>query len=197
MAGKVIAMYEIKREGSRFDVNNFPWDNGGARPVTYAEIGYDEDGYKVRFVSEEKEQRAEVTEYNGPVHEDSCMELFAAFSEGDQRYINIEVNPKGVAHCEVGSGRGDRLQIDPADIMSLGISANQGDDAWEVSYYISAEFIKKFLPTYKHGEGTVIRANFYKCGDKTGHEHYGCFNNIPWPHPDFHRPEFFAELKLS
>lgn len=189
-------MFEITREGSLFPIDNFPWDSGGAKPKTEVSITCDGGGYKVSFVSHEKEQRAEVTEHNGPVHEDSCVELFAAFASDDDRYINIEVNPRGVAHCEVGSGRADRLQIAPADIDMLGISAESWDERWQVSYYIPTEFITKYLPTYKHEKGAVIRANFYKCGDKTGHEHYGCFNNIPWQNPDFHRPEFFAEFKL-
>ena len=56
------------------------------------------------------------------------------------------------------------------------------------------EFIKKYLPTYKHGEGTVIRANFYKCGDKMQYQHYGMWNEYHVEKPDFHRPEYFGEI---
>lgn len=190
-------MFEITRQGVRFDINNFPWDENGAKPETSVKISYDDGGYTVSFTSYETDIRAVETKHNSPVHEDSCMELFAAFASDDDRYINIEVNPNGAAHCEVGSGRGNRLQIDPADIDTLGIKTATFADRWEAEYYISTEFIKKYLPTYKHGEGTVIRANFYKCGDKTGHEHYGCFNKVGVVNPDFHRPEFFAEIKLA
>ena len=190
-------MLNITKEGSLFKVDNFPWDEGGAKPRTYVEISYDDGGYSVHFVSYETELRAVETDYNSPVHEDSCMELFAAFAEDDERYINFEINPNGAAHCKVGSGRGNRMAIAPADIDTLNVKAETYSDRWELRYYISVDFITKYLPSYKHGKGTVIRANFYKCGDKTGHEHYGCFNNIDWPHPDFHRPEFFAKIELA
>jgi hypothetical protein len=42
-----------------------------------------------------------------------------------------------------------------------------------------------------------IRANFYKCGDKTAHPHYLSWSPIETPKPDFHRPEFFGELLLK
>ena len=42
-----------------------------------------------------------------------------------------------------------------------------------------------------------IRANFYKCGDKTAHPHYLSWSPIDTPKPDFHRPEFFGELILK
>ena len=42
-----------------------------------------------------------------------------------------------------------------------------------------------------------IRANFYKCGDKTAHPHYLSWSPIDTPKPDFHRPDFFGELLLD
>ena len=42
-----------------------------------------------------------------------------------------------------------------------------------------------------------LRANFYKCGDKTAHPHYLSWSPIHTEKPDFHRPEFFGELILG
>ena len=42
-----------------------------------------------------------------------------------------------------------------------------------------------------------IRANFYKCADKSAHPHFLSWNPIDVPSPDFHRPEFFGELILQ
>ena len=42
-----------------------------------------------------------------------------------------------------------------------------------------------------------LRANFYKCGDKTAHPHYVSWSPIDTPKPDFHRPDFFGELILK
>jgi hypothetical protein len=41
-----------------------------------------------------------------------------------------------------------------------------------------------------------ITGNFYKCGDETEYPHFGCWNLIASPVPDFHRPEYFGEIVL-
>jgi hypothetical protein len=41
-----------------------------------------------------------------------------------------------------------------------------------------------------------MRGNFYKCGDKTIHPHYGCWSPIELPKPDFHCSDFFGEIIL-
>ena len=41
-----------------------------------------------------------------------------------------------------------------------------------------------------------VRANFYKCGDKTAHPHFLSWNPVVSSKPDFHRPECFGELIL-
>ncbi len=38
------------------------------------------------------------------------------------------------------------------------------------------------------------RGNFYKCGDETKSEHYGMWNNIDSPKPNFHLPECFGDF---
>ena len=42
-----------------------------------------------------------------------------------------------------------------------------------------------------------LRANIYKCGDKTAHPHFLSWSPVGTPSPDFHRPEFFGELILG
>ena len=44
--------------------------------------------------------------------------------------------------------------------------------------------------------GHKMRGDFYKCGDKTAQKHYGSFTPIDWPTPNFHRPEFFADMVI-
>jgi hypothetical protein len=42
-----------------------------------------------------------------------------------------------------------------------------------------------------------IRANFYKCGDKTPETHFISWNPIDLPSPDFHAPQFFGLLEME
>ena len=41
-----------------------------------------------------------------------------------------------------------------------------------------------------------VRANFFKCADKAAHPHFLSWNPIDVPTPDFHRPDFFGELRF-
>ena len=45
--------------------------------------------------------------------------------------------------------------------------------------------------------GRVIRANCYKCGDKTVREHYMMWNPTTSDTPDFHRPQDFGEMEMA
>ena len=191
-------MNKIKREGSVFAVKHFPWKKyNPATPRTEVTLGYDDGGFTVHFVSYESNLRAVQTQHNTLVCQDSCMEIFMQFAPAsDPRYINIEINPNGAAYCAVNFCRESSELIPPNEIDGLDIKTAVFDDRWEIDYYIPAEWISRLIPDYRHERGATVRGNFYKCGDLTDHEHYGCFHPIEWAHPDFHRPEFFAEFVL-
>ena len=42
----------------------------------------------------------------------------------------------------------------------------------------------------------TLRANFYKCADKTKRPHFVSWRPIDLPKPDFHCPQFFGEITL-
>lgn len=190
-------MHYIEKSGTTFEITNFPWDENGYKPKTSVTIGYDDGGFKLHFESYDPDLRAVMTEHNTMVCTDSCMEMFMMFSpETDKHYINIEVNPNGAAFSGICLDRDVSSTIDPEYINTLNIKTKVLDDHWEVDYYLPVEYIQKFIPSYKHAEGNVIKGNFYKCAEDNKYPHFGCFNYIEWDHPDFHRPEFFAEFKL-
>ena len=193
-----MSCYEIKKSGTTFTVGHFPWvKDYPATPVTKVTLSYNEESFLVHFVSYETNLRATETAHNTPVHKDSCMEIFMCFDpEHDGRYINVEINPNCAAYSAVSLCREQSRLIDPADIDTLCIKSAVFDDRWELDYQIPVSYIQKQIPTYRHGPGARLRGNFYKCGDETDHPHFGCFSDIAWPHPDFHRPEFFADFVL-
>lgn len=190
-------MHYIEKSGSSFEILNYPWDENGYKPKTVVTIGYDDGGYNVHFVSYDTDRRAVETEHNTPVCQDSCMELFMQFDpKNDIRYMQFEINPNGAVYSSVSECREITEKIDPNIIDTLGVKTSVYDDRWEITYYIPKEYIQRFIPTYVHKTGTVIRGNFYKCAEKNNFPHFGCFNNINWMPPDFHRPEFFTEFTL-
>ncbi len=191
-------MYKIEKTGTKFDISNYPWDEFGYKPRTYVMVSYDDNGFRVLFVSYETNITTFRMKNNLDICADSCMELFMQFDpKNDERYINIEVNSIGAAYNAVTLQRGSAECICDEDIALLDIKTRVLKDRWEITYKIPVSYIKKYIPTYEHKEGNIIRGNFYKCGDDSEYPHYGCFSEIKWTYPDFHRPEFFAEFMLA
>ena len=145
---------------------------------------------------------------NGRQWEDSCVEVFIQDPDGS-KYYNFEINAIGKVLACSGATREGRVAR-PAEEMEkiLRFAQNDKDNchperlkapkdltglqSWRVGIIIPFELIgidPDNMPA-------SIRANFYKCGDKTAHPHFVSWSPINLPSPDFHRPDFFGELKL-
>lgn len=180
-----------------FKIETYPWSVNGYQPTTTIEFYYDDYEFKIHFTSFENPVRAVETESNSSVCCDSCVEFFAQFDpKNSPDYINFEMNPNGALLCQKGSSRYDRTFIDSSVIETFKRKTDIHSDFWEAQLAIPLTFIKNEFPRYKHCEGTVILANFYKCGEKTLHPHHGCWNRVETKTPDFHRPEFFKAIVL-
>lgn len=180
-----------------FEISNYQWNTGDYRPKTTVEVEYDENGFKVHFASNETNLRRVETKHNTDIYLDSCVEMFVQFlPDTDKRYINFEINPNAAVHCGIGPDRYERKFYEISDIESLNCRAAVRDDGWDVYFEIPLSFIHIEYPDYVHKEGTRIRANFYKCGNKTVHPHWCSWNKVDTPNRDFHRPEFFKEIVL-
>lgn len=180
-----------------FLIENFPWDQGGYRPRTVATLTRLPQSLKVHFVSWETPVRAVETQHNTSVYCDSCVEMFLQPDpEADPRYINFECNPNGAIYCAVNTpGKGDvKLPAEVIDTFQARTAVY--DDRWEAEMTIPAQVLQQVFAGYIHEAGTRIRGNFYKCGDKTEHPHFGCWKPIDWPQPNFHLPQFFCDIIL-
>ena len=156
---------------------------------------YDGQYLYVRLGAEEKEIRAEYRTAPAPVHEDSCLEFFF-MPEGAEKYLNFEINPNGCLHIGFGTGRENRERILlPGAEAYFDIRTRRTGTGWEVSYRIPADFIRERYPGFEcTGK---LRANVYKCGDRTAHPHYLAWNEVLTETPDFHRPEYFGEMAFG
>lgn len=180
-----------------FAITHYPWDKFNYQPKTSITLEYTPEGYQVHMTSYETELRTEETAHNGPICQDSCMEAFINFTpDASDSYLNFEVNPKGIMHLGFGNGRHGRILAELCDIEKLQIKPEIFSDRWEVSFLIPTELIKKKFPAYTHLPGKKLKGNFYKCGDLSVFEHFGCWAPITWEEPDFHRPEFFREFTV-
>ena len=157
-----------------------------------ARICHDGENLYVYLKAAEKEIRAEYSAPLSPVHEDSCLEFFFR-PEGDERYLNFEINPNGCLHIGFGPDRESRVRVLPHEPGKLfRIRTGRTADGWEAEYRIPVSFLKIFYPDFRCAG--KLHANVYKCGDKTFHPHYLAWNPVETEKPDFHRPEYFGEM---
>ena len=172
-------------------IDAYPW-GGDYRPEARAYVRRDERGLLALLCAREDSVAARATEFGGEVWKDSCLEWFLKPFGDDDRYMNIEVNAAGVALIGVGAGREGRRVLEACPRgMDIRASGHAGG-WWAVAYalpfeVISALFGQPFAPDH------ALAGNFYCC-DESLHPHFGCWNPINAPKPDFHRPEGFGEM---
>lgn len=183
------------------EISNFPWEKeGDYRPQAGAQVSFGEDGLHVKLQALEDELYATTTEQLHFVHIDSCLEFFMRpFPKEDARYFNFEFNPLGITYSSLGDGRQNRVLLTMEDVLAMGISSRitWGKKAmWELTFRIPNQLIAKYFEGRVLQKGSVLEGNFYKCGEWTPTSHFGCWNPIRLPEPDFHAPQFFGELEI-
>ena len=199
----------LELRGARFDVDQVNWPKGWPyAPLCSGRIARTEDALAVDFRVSGLDLRAQNLEDNGRQWEDSCVEVFIQDPEKAD-YYNFEINALGKVLACSGPDRNHRTPR-PASEMNQILRFAQNDmdachpeepaakdlgglHSWRVVVLIPFDLIgvdPDNLPK-------SLRANFYKCGDNTAHPHFLSWSPVGTPQPDFHRPEFFGELRLA
>jgi hypothetical protein len=159
------------------------------------QLCHDDEHLFIHLRASEANIRAEYTAPLSPVCRDSCLEFFF-MPENEDRYFNFEINPKGCLYIGFGHGREDSTALYREDMKQLfGIRTERTPEGWEVFYRIPMPFLRLFLPGFSFTG--ALRANAYKCGDLTEHEHYLAWNPIVSETPDFHRPQDFGLMRFE
>ena len=171
-------------------------------PIVEFAIAHQGDAILLHYRVDECDTLATVGDDGGKVWEDSCCEFFIS-PDGNNNYYNIETNCIGTALLCNGPGRDNRTKA-PAAILnqinrwaSLGRTPPgqlEGPQAWELALIIPVSAF--FRHPIQSISGRTVRANFYKCGDKMPQPHFLSWNAVDIPSPDFHRPDFFGEVKF-
>ena len=176
-------------------IDSFVWDETGYRPEARAYAAWDESGLHALLCAKEETISAVTSGFGGDVYKDSCLEWFVQPFADDPRYINVEVNAAGAAYVGFGSGREDSKPL-PTMPQGMRVSASKHEGGWwAIAYTIPASLLKE-LYGRSLTAGACMRGNFYKC-DESIHPHFGSWNPIAHPVPDFHRPEFFGKMELE
>lgn len=182
----------------KVEISSYLWRKGYAPRVTAAAVYVKNKGFAVHMTCAEQKPRVTFFTADSPVWEDSCMEFFANFApEKSGAYINMEANAAGTLCCGFGNGRKQRVRVATMPVACPTAEAVVSAESWSCEFFIPLETIAFMFGKSEFKKGDIIRGNFYKCGDKTEAEHYGCWSVIETPLPDFHRPEFFGELIID
>lgn len=165
-------------------------------------IGHTGTEIWLAFTVAEDRIRAVETRTHGEVYKDSCVEFFLSFDR--KNYYNFECNCIGTPHLAYGPGRADRTFI-PQPLMqrlaaetSLGFAPfeeREGTVSWTLTARLPVTLFA--FDALRSLDGVSAAANFYKVGSGLSVPHYLTWSPIHTPAPDYHRPEFFGEIRFE
>jgi len=185
------------------NIDQLNWEGFDYKPIVRFSIGYTDHEIMLKYLITEDYFKAEKTESNQNVFEDSCVEFFISPAD-DGIYYNLEFNGIGTCLLGTGTSRKDRRKADPEIIAgirrktSIGekpVLERKGKFEWTITIAVPLSVF--FHHKIKTLRGKTIRANFYKCGDMLSIPHYLTWNPVGTPKPDFHRPEFFGIVRFE
>lgn len=137
---------------------------------------------------------------------DDCVEFFMLPSDRDSTYYNFEMNCIGHGTFDYGTDRngrhccGEEILRQIRRESTLGSTAfgmREGPQEWTLTVAIPKRLYAQTDLDLTSFSGRTVRANFYKCGDDTAVPHYLSWNPIQVPKPDFHRPDYFGEIRFE
>lgn len=192
---------EKLKETNTEDIACLNWaDKYPYKPDVHFHIAHNNKAIFLQYGVQEKEIRATVTEDNGRVWTDSCVEFFLSFDKGSH-YYNAEFSCIGKALLGYRQS-GDQAIHAPTNIMesierlsSLGvetITKQLGDYKWTLTLVIPLTAFWK--SNIQHLSGQSIMGNFYKCGDDLTTPHFISWAPISTDKPSFHQPHYFGEI---
>jgi hypothetical protein len=188
-------------------IDHFHPSGSEHRPETAVNMLYNSQGIFLRFSVRDRYVRSLQTRYNSKVQEDSCVECFIRPPQA-AGYYNFEINAGGTLHVNYiidperdESGKRKNVRPIPEELASkiriAGTLPKQVDPEikvqvdWAIAVFIPFAFFELYSPV-TDPSSEAWRGNFYKCGDKTSHPHWACWN--PITSLNFHNPACFGEL---
>jgi len=192
----------LDKQTERYQIKTLNWKGYDYKPDVSFSIAYGDREIFLKYYIAEDYFKAEKTEANQMVCEDSCVEFFVS-PENDGIYYNLEFNGIGTILLGTGTGRADSKRADP-DIISrirrkstVGekpVKEKKGKFEWSITIAIPVDVF--FHHKIGDLKGKTFRANFYKCGDMLSVPHYVTWNPVGTENPDYHQPEYFGMLKF-
>ena len=179
------------------------WEEFPYKPDVSVQIAFNANELFLQYRVKELSVKAEITESNGRVWTDSCVEFFIS-PEGNDEYYNLEMNCIGTVL--LGFRKKGESSVHATDeqictirrISSLGNSAfpeKNEPTEWQLTIALPWEVF--FWHNLKPVSGMKMRGNFYKCGDGLSVPHFVSWTKIKTEKPSFHEPVFFGGLEFD
>ena len=197
---------QIWRDVPALFVDNYLWMNNGYTPTVNVRIFHTGRNLYLYYHVGEASVTIRHTTFGSDVFKDSCVEFFLnPFPGRSDKYFNMEFNALGVMLVGIGRDGDDhkRYYLRQDEVQGLTaistikspVTGLHGSDHWRLYLRIPKEVYEKQYG-FPFTEMRAI-ANFYKCGDETEWEHYGAWNRVNNPTPNFHLPQWFGELTFA
>ncbi len=177
-----------------WEIACYAWaEEGSYKPRACVRVGVRDERLCVLMYAQEPEIRTVETEVGAPlVCCDSCLEFFFQPVEGDERFINCEINPIATLHLGIGVVGSEREVLKKLPEGIAPVASEYRGGWWAVYFEIPDAFI---LEKFGRPRSSVIRGNCYKCGGPN--DHYGALFPVGTPHPNFHAPDFFRQITVE
>ena len=192
----------LHEEGVEAAIDQVNWksDFPKSLPVT-VRVAHDGERLYLYYIVTGEAIRAENRKDFGSVWEDSCVEFFMQ-REGEKIYRNFECNVLGVLLAAQHETREKAVQLtrEVQSVFRHSTICHRYEEGRQVSdWTMYLEIPKEVMGFAEHESlaGQKIRANFYKCGDKTPEPHFLSWSSIDLPSPNFHVSRFFGILELE
>jgi hypothetical protein len=191
-------LLENKAQREYMDMVN--WSEFPYKPIVAFDIARSDISLFIRYFVKGNSLKAIFGSDNSPVHKDSCVEFFMK-KANEEMYLNFEFNCIGVCDAARRLSRDMKSPLSAEEYAGIRryssleqktFDEKKGVYSWELVVAIpfsTMELNPANLPE-------KIWGNFYKCADETDYPHYLSWSPINTPHPDFHRPEFFGEIRF-
>lgn len=184
-------------------IKDYLWMQNNYHPEVIVKACYSRKYIFLNFIVYEQKVTIRYLNVGDPVYKDSCVEFFVnLFPNETQEYFNIEFNAIGTIKMGYGIKR-NRSYLTSSDLKEFKVISTiekpvigfHGSDNWKLFCAIPISLLEKISD--RKFEGNEAIGNFFKCGDETEITHYGMWNLIDNPTPDFHLPEYFGKIIFS
>ena len=179
------------------------WAEFPYKPKVSVQIAWNENELFLRYQVNEQSVKAEITDSNGRVWTDSCVEFFLSM-EGNDEYYNLEMTCIGTALLGFRKVGEPVNHASNEQIAAIRRTSSLGDTPfperneptdWQITMAIPWKIF--FKHTINPETGMKARGNFYKCGDELNVPHFISWTKIKTEKPNFHAPEFFGGLEFE